>query len=167
MPKRLFFTIVFIAIQAANTPARAEKCLVVAVTDGDTLKARCSTDGEYKQITVRLAEIDSPERKQAFGTRAKDALGALCHETEATLTPQTKDRYGRTVARVACKGKDVNAEMVRLGMAWAYTKYQTDPLFHQLELQARAQRVGLWSDLDSAKPPLPPWEWRKLPKESK
>lgn len=162
-----FFAILFIAIQATNTPAIAEKCLIVAITDGDTLKARCGTEGAYEQITVRLAEIDSPEHKQAFGTRAKDALGALCHETEATITSQAKDRYGRTVARVVCNGKDVNAEMVRLGMAWAYSKYQTDPLFPQLELQARAQRVGLWVDLGTAKPPLPPWDWRKLPKEAK
>jgi endonuclease YncB( thermonuclease family) len=161
------FAIYFIAALAINTPAIADNCLVVAVTDGDTLKARCGTAGAYEQITIRLAEIDAPERKQSFGDRSKDALGALCHETMATIKPQTKDRYGRTVARVECRGVDANAAMVKLGMAWAYVKYQTDPQFPQLEQQARAQRVGLWGDLDSAKPPTAPWLWRKLPKDER
>ncbi len=137
-------------------------CLVIAISDGDTIKVRCGEVGAYEQLTIRLAEIDAPERKQAFGTRSKDALGELCHESVATIKPQTKDRYGRTVARVECKGKDANSEMVRIGMAWAYTKYQTDPLFPKLELQARAQRIGLWVDSGSAKPPVAPWEFRKL-----
>ena len=162
-----FNTIFLIAVCTINTPARADNCLIVAVTDGDTLKARCGTEGAYEQITVRLAEIDAPERKQSFGNRSKDALGALCHETVATIKPQTKDRYGRTVARVECRGKDANAEMVKTGMAWAYTKYQTDPLFPQLELQARAKREGLWLDSGTAKPPVAPWEWRKLSKDER
>ncbi len=39
------------------------------------------------------------------------------------------DRYGRTVARVECRGKDANADQVRSGMAWAYTQYQSDPRY--------------------------------------
>jgi endonuclease YncB( thermonuclease family) len=140
-------------------------CLVVAITDGDTIKVRCGQQGAYEQLTIRMAEIDAPEKKQAFGSRSKDALGALCHEAMATIKPQTKDRYGRTVARVECKGKDANAEMVRQGMAWAYTKYLTDPLIPQLELQARAQRLGLWVDLGSSAPPIAPWEFRAQSKQ--
>ncbi len=156
--------IFFIAFFTLNTLALAQNCLVVSVTDGDTIKVRCGDAGAYEQITVRLAEIDAPERKQAYGNRSKDALGALCHEAIANIKPQTKDRYGRTVARVECKGIDVNAAMVNQGMAWAFTKYQTDPIFPQLELQARSQRVGLWVDSGTEKPPIAPWEWRKLPK---
>jgi endonuclease YncB( thermonuclease family) len=128
---------------------------------------RCDQQPEPVNLTIRMAEIDAPERKQAFGTRATQALGALCHRATATVKPQTIDRYGRTVARVECKGKDANSEMVRLGMAWAYTKYQTDALFPQLELQARAQRVGLWADSDTAALPVAPWAWRKLPKDKR
>ncbi len=140
-------------------------CLVVAITDGDTLKVRCGQQGAYEQVTIRMAEIDAPEKKQAFGSRSKDALGALCHEAMATIKPQTKDRYGRTVARVECRGVDANAAMVKLGMAWAYVKYQTDPKFPQLEQQARSQRVGLWGDLGSAEPPIAPWEFRAQSKQ--
>jgi endonuclease YncB( thermonuclease family) len=142
-------------------------CLVVAVSDGDTIKVRCGEQGSYEQVTIRLAEIDAPEKKQAFGNRSKEALGALCHKATATIKPQAKDRYGRTVARVVCKGVDANEAMVKRGMAWAYTKYQKDPQFPRLELTARAQRLGLWADLGGAKPPIAPWEWRKTPKDER
>jgi endonuclease YncB( thermonuclease family) len=46
----------------------------------------------------------------------------------AEAVAQTHDRYGRTVARMKCDGTDANAEMVRSGMAWAFTKYLTDRL---------------------------------------
>jgi micrococcal nuclease len=136
--------------------AAAQQCLVVGISDGDTLNARCGAPGDYNQTTVRLAEIDAPESKQAFGQRSKRYLSDLCFGVTATLRPTAKDRYGRTVARVECKGKDANAEMVKAGMAWAYTKYQTDPAFPQFERQARAAHVGLWAD----RAPVPPWDYR-------
>jgi endonuclease YncB( thermonuclease family) len=107
-------------------------------------------------VAVRLAEIDAPEKAQPFGRRSKEALSDLCYMAPATIKPTATDRYGRTVARVECRGKDANAEQVRAGMAWAYTRYQIDPVFTQLEQRARAARVGLWRDAE----PVPPWEWR-------
>lgn len=131
-------------------------CLIVGIADGDTLTARCGTEGQYQQVKIRLAEIDAPEKKQAFGQRSKEHLSDLCFQQMATITPQTKDRYGRTVARVKCQGADASAELVRSGMAWAYTKYLTDPQIKRLEVQARAERVGLWADQQ----PVAPWEFR-------
>jgi endonuclease YncB( thermonuclease family) len=66
-------------------------------------------------------------------------------------------RYGRTVARVICAGTDASAAMVRTGMAWAYTRYLTDPQIQAMEVVARRERLGLWADAH----PIPPWEWRK------
>lgn len=132
-------------------------CLVVAVADGDTLTVRCGAPGAYEQVKIRLAEIDAPEKKQAYGQRSKQNLSDLCFQQQATITPRTNDRYGRTVARVQCQGEDANAVMVKAGMAWAYTKYLTDPEIKRLEVQARAARVGLWADAD----PVPPWESRR------
>lgn len=131
-------------------------CLVVAISDGDTIKARCGEPGTYQQVTIRLAEIDAPEKKQPFGQRSKDALNALCFQEQVTIKPVAKDRYGRTVARIECRGVDANAEQVRAGMAWAYTKYLTDPEIRKLEEAARAAGLGLWADKTS----VPPWRWR-------
>lgn len=104
-------------------------CLIVSITDGDTLSARCPSGDAahpYQQVRVRLAEIDAPESGQPYGRRSKEHLSALCFNVEATIRPTTTDRWGRTVARVECRGKDANLEQVRAGMAWAFTKYQTD-----------------------------------------
>lgn len=132
-------------------------CLVVAVADGDTLTARCGTEGAFTQVKVRLAEIDAPEKSQAFGERSKQHLSAQCFAQLAFIRPQTKDRYGRTVARVECRGLDANAEQVRAGMAWAYTQYLTDPTIKQMETLARGAEAGLWAE----KNPTPPWVYRK------
>lgn len=132
-------------------------CLVVAITDGDTLKARCGEPGAYQQLTVRLAEIDAPEKAQPFGDRSRQHLAELCFRKAAHIRPLTTDRYGRTVARVECEGHDANAEQVRAGMAWAYTRYLTDTAIRRLEHAARAAGLGLWAD----RQPIPPWEWRR------
>ena len=128
-------------------------CLVVAISDGDTLKVRCP---DRPQLVIRLAEIDAPEKAQPFGRRSKEHLSTLCLHRQAEVRPVTRDRYGRTVARVACAGTDANAAMVRAGMAWAYTPYLTDPRIRAMEIAARRARIGLWS----APGPTPPWEWR-------
>ncbi|WP_137921666.1 thermonuclease family protein [Hydrogenophaga sp. 2FB] len=138
--------------------AAALFCLVVAIADGDTLTARCGDPGAYEQVKVRLAEIDAPEKAQPFGNRSRQNLAELCFQQVATIRPTTRDRYGRTVARVECKGQDANLQQVRAGMAWAYTKYLTDPAVAREQDGARAARVGLWGD----KAPLPPWDWRQL-----
>ncbi len=132
-------------------------CLVVAIADGDTLTARCGDPGAYLQVKVRLAEIDAPERAQPFGNRSRQHLAALCAQQLATISQTARDRYGRTVARVECRGKDVNLEQVRAGMAWAYMRYLTDPEIKLQEEAARAAGAGLWRDPD----PVAPWDWRK------
>jgi len=127
---------------------------VVAVTDGDTLTV---LDSDQRQIKVRLAQIDSPEKKQPYGQTAKQSLAALCFGVVAKIHPAARDRYGRTVAQVQCRGLDVNREQVRLGMAWVYDKYVEDRTLYEDQAQARAAKRGLWA----LPRPVAPWEWRK------
>nr|WP_275983128.1 thermonuclease family protein [Propionivibrio soli] len=131
--------------------------MVVAITDGDTVKTRCATAGRYEQITIRLAEIDAPEKRQPFGEKSRQSLAELCFGVEAEIRAQTTDRYGRTVARIVCRGRDANAEQVRRGMAWVYDRYVTDRGLYGLQEAAQRSRVGLWREAD----PMPPWEWRR------
>jgi endonuclease YncB( thermonuclease family) len=127
---------------------------VVGVSDGDTLTVL----RDREQIKVRLVEIDAPEKAQAFGNRSKQSLSELCFGKTATLAEQGKDRYGRTLAQVACNGIDANTEQVWRGMAWVYRKYAVkDSPLYAVEGDARAVRRGLWADDE----PMPPWEWRK------
>ncbi|CAM5793100.1 TNase-like domain-containing protein OS=Rhizobacter sp. Root404 OX=1736528 GN=ASC76_19675 PE=4 SV=1 [Rhizobacter fulvus] len=46
--------------------------------------------------------------------------------------------------------------MVRSGMAWAYTRYLSDPQIQAMEVLARREYVGLWSDEGV----ISPWQWR-------
>ena len=68
--------------------------LVVAIADGDTLTV---LNEDFQQVKVRLAEIDAPEKKQAFGTRSRQSLGELCHEKRAEVRVIDVDRYKRIV----------------------------------------------------------------------
>ena len=134
-------------------------CLIVGVSDGDTLTARCdrTTDAAAQTLKVRLAEIDAPEKAQPFGARSKAHLASLCFGRAAQVRAQTVDRYGRTVARVWCDGVDANAEQVRVGLAWAYERYLKDERLLAVQTDAREAQRGLWADVQ----PVPPWEWRR------
>lgn len=113
---------------------------------------------ESRAVRVRLTEIDAPELGQPFGTRSKQSLSELCFGKHAELEVRNRDRYGRTLAQVYCGGKDANAEQIRRGYAWTYTRYAApDSPLHALEREARAARRGLWNAPD----PVPPWNWRR------
>lgn len=133
-------------------------CLIVGVHDGDTLTARCGQPGSYEQIKIRLSAVDAPESRQPYGQRSRQQLADLCFQQEATITPRTKDRYGRTVADVQCRGQDAGQAQVSTGMAWYFVRYGKGYEHLQaLEAEARAARRGLWADVK----PAPPWEWRR------
>lgn len=126
---------------------------VVSIADGDTLTVLV----DRKQIKVRLADIDAPERKQPYGTRSRQSLAELCHRKPATVVRRDKDRYGRVVGYVSCAGIDANAEQVRRGVAWVYDRYApAGSSLRPLEAKARAAQRGLWADARAA----PPWDWR-------
>ena len=131
-------------------------CVVVGVTDGDSLTTRCQDGGNQKTIVIRLAEIDAPERRQPFGAKSKAALADLCFKQSVEIQTRSRDRWGRVVARVSCQGRDASAVQVSAGMAWAFTRYLTDPAIADLEAEARAGKVGLWADAA----PVAPWMWR-------
>jgi endonuclease YncB( thermonuclease family) len=138
--------------------ARAEVGKVVAVADGDTLTILTA---EKEQVKVRLHGIDAPERKQAFGTKARERLAELAMGKTATASGSKRDKYGRTVASLSVDGRDIGEQLVAEGLAWHYVRYSDDRRLAEAERKARAARLGLWRDAD----PVPPWEWRATAKE--
>lgn len=62
-------------------------CPVVAISDGDTLTARCGDQSGYQQVTVRISAIDVPERCQDFGERSRQALAELGFQQTAKIRP--------------------------------------------------------------------------------
>ncbi len=77
---------------------------LVGIPDGDTEKVLV---GDQKLLRIRLAFCDAPEKKQAFGTRAKQAMSELVFGKDIDLRLHAIDRYRRTVGQVAVDGKDV------------------------------------------------------------
>src|SRR5690606_20197732 len=133
-------------------------CLVIAVSDGDTLTVRCGPSGDGPQRRVRIHAIDAPEYRQRFSEQSRSHLVALCLHARARIRWLETDTYGRTVGQVECRGEDVASRQVRSGMAWVYTHYaRTRPDLHTLQDRARSARCGLWADAQ----PVAPWLWRR------
>ncbi|WP_031436625.1 thermonuclease family protein [Methylobacter tundripaludum] len=133
---------------------------VVGISDGDTLTV---LNAQKTQVKIRLAEIDAPESKQAFGTQSKQSLSDICFKKTVVVDDHGTDKYKRTLGRLRCDGVDANAEQVRRGMAWAYRQYLTDQSIADLEATAKSARTGLWAD----ESPVPPWEFRHGGKAAK
>lgn len=151
---------VLLAIWANAGTAASLEGVVVGVTDGDTITV---LDNSKTQHKVRLAGIDAPEAHQAFGQRSRQYLASLAFQKHVTVKWTKRDRYGRIVGKVLVDGNDVNVRLVLAGLAWHYKAYQKEQslsdaaLYADMENEARAKRVGLWTDPN----PIPPWEWRR------
>ncbi|NCD71258.1 thermonuclease family protein [Mucilaginibacter agri] len=135
---------------------------VVKIKDGDTIVVLTK---DNQMVTVRLAEIDCPEKSQAFGQAAKQFTSDLCFGKGVKLQGNEHDRYGRTIALVILEnGTNVNYELVKNGYAWQYSQYsKNNAMLAGYQQQAQQQRLGLWRDTN----PTPPWEFRKGERELK
>lgn len=127
---------------------------VVSISDGDTITVLLKDKTQQK---VRLAEIDCPEKKQAFGNKAKEELGKKIWGKQVDVEWTKKDRYGRVIGKVYLNGRYVNKEMIQEGWAWHYTKYSNSPEMADAQEYAKKNKIGLWAD----KNPIPPWDFRK------
>ncbi len=147
----LFFSLALLTSQtlAADFTGR-----VVGVSDGDTIMVLHNGKGER----IRLHGIDCPEKRQAFGNKAKQFTSELVFSKTVTVTVLDVDRYGRTVGEVILPdGPVLNHELVKAGLAWWYRMYAPDDgTLAQLEADAKAGKRGLWADAE----PVPPWAWR-------
>lgn len=154
--KRSVLAALLLTLAAPLAFAAEISCRVVGVSDGDTFT--CLT-AEKRHVKVRMAEIDTPESKQPYGTRARHALSDLVFGKDVKLVVQDTDRYGRTVARAYAGTTDVNAALVSQGAAWVYRQYSKDRSLIGLEDQARSAKRGLWALPESER--MKPWEWRR------
>ncbi len=146
---------------------------VVRIVDGDTLVV---LDSNKVQHRIRLGGIDTPERGQPFGNRAKQNLARLAGGNKARVDWYKKDRWSRLIGTVwvqspdtSCQAEtcpktlDVAMAQLTQGLAWHFKRYAHEQPEEQREQysfaehEARAKHVGLWRDPH----PVPPWEWRK------
>jgi endonuclease YncB( thermonuclease family) len=146
--KTLFIILLFSLLPISES----FNALVIGVYSGDTIVV--SVDN--KQLKVRLDGIDCPEVDQEYGDSAKMATVVLCFKKNVRIDKVGVDTYGRTLAFVYIDDICLNKELIRLGMAWHYKQYNDDPELAKLEEEARANKVGLWSQSN----PQSPWDFR-------
>ncbi len=171
--------LVLVSLNASAWTFEAE---VVGVSDGDTvtivtprpchpLRAPCKA-GKV-QYKVRLAQIDTPEKKQPWGDKARQALADRVFRKHVEVEVMDVDRYGRLVANLFLPKEEardeaarwVNADMVQSGHAWVYRKYLVDESLLNLEEAARKAGRGLWGLPEARR--QPPWEWRAEQRKQK
>lgn len=109
--------------------------------DGDTLAAGAER--------LRLIGIDAPEADQscggegagrfACGDAAREALSKFVSLPQAACFGSSRDRYGRVLVRCRLGERDINADLVRQGMAVAYGDYDGE------EVAARNEGTGIWA----------------------
>jgi endonuclease YncB( thermonuclease family) len=104
------------------------------VEDGDTIY--------MGPCAIRLAGIDAPELDQPYGAKAKFALVALCKGQKVTAVFSGEQSYTREVATCFLEdGRDLSAEMVKLGLALDWRKFSGGKYRH---LEPQDARRKLW-----------------------
>ena len=129
------------------------------VIDGDTIT--------INNTKIRFSGIDAPEKNYygqtqfckgpkgvwACGKKASSKLKKLINGQEVQCTDEGKDRYGRTLSICYANGVDLQAEMVRSGMAVAYLRYSNR--YENEMVEAMVAQVGIWGG-----PFVEPEQWR-------
>ena len=151
-----FVICLFIFISSIVQSQTLFKATVVGIKDGDTVVV---LDSLNNQITLRLAEIDCPEKNQPFGTKAKQFTSEEIYRKEIKYIVTDIDRYGRSIAMIYYdNGKYLSAQLLKNGLAWHYKRYSSSVELSNYEEKSKMDKVGLWIDDN----PTPPWDWRKF-----
>jgi endonuclease YncB( thermonuclease family) len=137
-------------LEGPTAPPEGQPLWAARVIDGDTLEL---LDGSK----LRLLGIDAPERKRKDGrggpepgyqeatdfTRERVMGGPL----RLAYDGEKRDIYGRWLVQVTLEdGTDLNAELLRRGLARIYARSEAKRLedYKKIEAQAREQGLGLW-----------------------
>ena len=135
------------------------------ITDGDTIVVN--------DIKIRFTGSDAPEsyffgktqtcldaegHEWECGKAATVKLKQLVNNQEVRCSDEGKDRYGRTLGICYVGEIDLQAEMVKSGMAVAYLRYSIR--YEEEQNFAKRTKAGMWSGEF-----LEPEVWRKENKD--
>lgn len=128
---------------------------LVYVQDGDSVVLCCERG---KKFTVRLLDIDAPERYQPYAEQSKVLLKELLEGEQLKLLGDKYDRYGRRLAIIEVGSDSINEKMVSSGAAWVW-KYSKNRYMRTLQLEAKERKLGLWELPEEQR--QDPSDWRK------
>lgn len=159
---KLKITLFMFAMAVAQPTLSSEVIpgLIVGVADGDTVTLLTP---DKNQVKIRVQGIDAPEKSQAFGTVARQAMAKAVFQKNVQARCPSTDRYGRKICVIYVNGVDAGLQLVNQGLAWHYKQYSKEQTsddrmnYAYAEENARAQRVGLWTEPN----PMAPWDFRK------
>ena len=80
---------------------------VTRVIDGDTFRT------SSRKHSVRLANVDAPEKGRKGGTKATKQLKSLIQGKKVEVNTVARDTYGRAVAKVKRGRINVNKAMAK------------------------------------------------------
>lgn len=146
---------IVLALSLTSAPADTTISGIAHIVDGDTLN--------LGPVRIRLHGIDAPEAGQRCndkdggtwrcGDEATAALARLAGGERIECTALDVDRYGRIIATCRADGEEINSELIRTGLAWAFTQFSAD--YAELEAEVRESGVGIWrADTET------PWDYR-------
>jgi endonuclease YncB( thermonuclease family) len=132
------------------------------VVDGDTIVVQ--------GVRVRLEGIDAPELEQSCarasgirfwgfagtwkcGREAAEHVERLVRQRVVRCEGFGTDAYGRMLGVCTVEGLEINSDLVRQGLAWAFAKYSQR--YVAVEAEAKNARSGIWQAETK-----PAWEWR-------
>ena len=156
---KIQFAVLIIFCLLISTVAYSQTIItgkVVGISDGDTITVLQNR----KQFKIRLYGIDTPEKSQDFGNKAKKFTSSLLYKKQVRVVQEDTDRYGRVVGIVYVGHVCANEEIVKNGFAWVYRKYCKKPFcldWLEYENDAKESKIGLWRHPN----PMPPWDFRK------
>src|SRR5262245_48642850 len=104
----LVATLLFSWPATGTDPPHSFEAKVVKIADGDTITVLL----DKRQHRIRLEGIDAPEKGQAYGTKARQALADKIFDETVRVEWKKRDRYGRIIGRVYLKDRDISLEMV-------------------------------------------------------
>ncbi|ASW74170.1 nuclease [Chryseobacterium piperi] len=159
--KRMRKILLLMCMVASGILLSQIRAKVIGVKDGDTILV---LDKDNKQTTLRLAEVDCPEKGQPFGKNAKQFTSDLVYGKSIQYYKTNSDRYGRIIAKVYFNNdRYLSEEIIKKGYGWWYYQYSDNENLGVLESKARALKLGLWSATEAN---ISPWEWRKTKREA-
>lgn len=131
-------------------PLRAE---VIAIQDGDTIELKYIYSGKKagrrmgKPVRIRFLHINCPERNMGFYKNAKQFTSDKCFRKIVSIRHKGEfDKYGRLLGEVVLPdGKVLNKELVKKGLAVHFKKYSHDQEYANLEITAKKQKIGIWT----------------------
>lgn len=132
---------------------------VTEVIDGNTISLKSLSH----TIKIRLLAVAPPDKGQPYAEVARKHLADLVLNKYVVVRYTGIGSQGYLVGRILLEQADVNAQMLRDGVAWYYQPDESDLseadklVYPGCEQAARAEKRGLWQDNE----PLSPWEFRR------